>query len=374
LSSDTDTSLIDNDVMLHIYNIFIRIINDVKNNNYSFSIIYDNDTPIEFAPFKLNIYKTYEHKDYDSVSSLISDYYMQKSNKSRIKQKSNDIRKLINNSIERASKKYDFMLKQLEDTKKKEKYKIYGELINTYGYSVEPGSKSFKALNYYTNEEITIPLDPLLSPLDNGKRYFERYNKLKRTFDAVTIQAEETYSKLQHLESISNALDIAQSESDINDIKKELIEYGYMKKKAASKNEKKGKKNTKSNQPLSKPLHYLSSDGFHMYVGKNNYQNDELTFKFASGNDWWFHAKGYAGSHVIVKTNGEELPDRTFEEAGMLAAYYSKEKDLEKAEVDYTLKKNIKKPNNAKPGFVVYYTNYSLIVKPDISNIQLIND
>ena len=111
-----------------------------------------------------------------------------------------------------------------------------------------------------------------------------------------------------------------------------------------------------------------------MYVGKNNFQNDELTFKFASGNDWWFHAKGIAGSHVIVKTNGEELPDRTFEEAGRLAGFYSKGSAQDKVEIDYTEKKNIKKPNKAKPGFVVYYTNYSLVISPSIKGIQQIED
>ena len=137
-----------------------------------------------------------------------------------------------------------------------------------------------------------------------------------------------------------------------------------MKRKFLSKKDAKKQKNT------SKPFHYISSDGFHMYVGKNNFQNDELTFKFAVGNDWWFHAKGMAGSHVIVKTNGEELPDRTFEEAGKLAAYYSKARELTKAEIDYTEKKNVKKPNGGKPGFVVYYTNYSLIIEPDITGIE----
>ena len=122
------------------------------------------------------------------------------------------------------------------------------------------------------------------------------------------------------------------------------------------------------------PFHYISSDGYHMYVGKNNFQNEELTFKFASGNDWWFHAKGIPGSHVVVKTNGDELPDRTFEEAGQLAAYYSRGRDNEKVEIDYLERKNVKKPNGSKPGFVVYYTNYSLVAAPDISGIALAGD
>ena len=130
------------------------------------------------------------------------------------------------------------------------------------------------------------------------------------------------------------------------------------------------KKGNAKKTPKSKPLHYLSSDGFDMYVGKNNYQNDELTFKVATGNDWWFHVKGNAGSHVIVKTQGKDLPDRTFEEAARLAAYYSKSRDQDKAEIDYIQKKHIKKPNGAKPGFVVYYTNYSMTISTDITGLS----
>ena len=121
----------------------------------------------------------------------------------------------------------------------------------------------------------------------------------------------------------------------------------------------------------SKPFHYISGDGYHMYVGKNNFQNEELTFQLAEGNDWWFHAKGTPGSHVIVKTNGDELPDRTFEEAGRLAAYYSKNRGNDKVEIDYIEKKHVKKAKGGKPGFVIYHTNYSLIIDSDISEIKL---
>ena len=196
----------------------------------------------------------------------------------------------------------------------------------------------------------------------NAKRYFEKYNKLKRTFDALTKQIAETESDITHLESIRTSLDIARQEADLGAIKEELVQYGYIKKHGGGKKEK--------NPAKSKPLHYISSDGYHMYVGKNNFQNDELTFHFADGGDWWFHAKGMTGSHVIVKTRGEELPDRTFEEAAKLAGYYSSGKDAPKVEIDYIEKKHVKKPNGSKPGFVVYYTNYSMIIKPDIDGIE----
>ena len=153
---------------------------------------------------------------------------------------------------------------------------------------------------------------------------------------------------------------IARLEEDLIEIKEELIESGYMKRKGGAK-----RTRTKST-----PFHYISSDGYDIYVGKNNFQNDELTFKTATGNDWWFHAKKIPGSHVIVKSRNEELPDRTFEEAAKLAAYYSKGREQDKVEIDYLQKKNVKKPAGAKPGFVVYYTNFSMAIDSDISGIQ----
>ena len=143
-----------------------------------------------------------------------------------------------------------------------------------------------------------------------------------------------------------------------------MIETGYIRRKGSSKKQ----------RFTSKPFHYISSDGYHIYVGKNNFQNEELTFKFATGNDWWFHAKGVPGSHVIVKSEGDDMPDRTFEEAGKLASYYSKLRGQEKVEIDYIQKKHVKKPAGGKPGFVVYYTNYSLMIDSDISGIQEITD
>ena len=211
---------------------------------------------------------------------------------------------------------------------------------------------------------MTIPLDPTLSATGNAKKYFDKYNKLKRTYEALSELTKEVKEEIDHLESISASLDIALLEEDLVQIKEELTESGYIHKKSGGKKAK----------VTSRPFHYISSDGFHIYVGKNNYQNDELTFKFATGNDWWFHAKGIPGSHVIVKTDGQELPDRTFEEAGRLAAYYSKGRGQEKVEIDYVRKKEVKKPSGAKPGFVVYYTNFSLMIDSDISGIRQAGD
>lgn len=349
---------------VHLYHTLQRMMEDVKEGNFTPNIIYRGEEPVEYGVFPFQQYgPEYHSVAFDSVSSMLETYYASKNILTRIRQKSADLRKIVQTALERNRKKLILQQKQMKDTAKKDKYKVYGELINTYGYSLPEGSRSLQALNYYTNEEITIPLDETLTPAQNSKKYFDRYTKLKRTEEALTTQIADTESKIEHLESISNALDIARSESDLSQIKEELTQYGYIKRHYSSK---KGAKM----QAKSKPFHYISSDGFDIYVGKNNFQNDELTFKFATGNDWWFHAKKMAGSHVVVKTKDGELPDRTFEEAGRLAAYYSKGRTAPKVEIDYIQKKHVKKPGGAKPGFVVYYTNYSLMAEPDISQLK----
>ncbi len=361
------TASLSKEAKVHLYHTFARMMEDVTNGDFSPNIVYnDEGEPIEYAAFLLCKYDGFTVKKFQTISEVLELYYAQKNQITRIRQKSADLRRIVQTALDRNRKKFDLQSKQMRDTTKMDKYKVYGELINTYGYNLEEGCKSFQALNYYTNEEITIPLDATMTPQENAKKYFERYNKLKRTAQALEEQIADTESEILHLESIQAALDIARQENDLSQIKDELTEYGYIKKHTSN--------NKKKMQSKSKPLHYISSDGYHIYVGKNNYQNEELTFKFATGNDWWFHAKKMAGSHVIVKSNHEELPDRTFEEAGRLAGYYSSGRTAPKVEIDYIQKKHVKKPNGSKPGFVVYYTNYSLIIEPDISGIQLVEE
>lgn len=345
-----------------LYDTFLALLKQIASGDFQPNIIYEKKTPIEFAALPLTLYADKDAVSFDSVSEVLEHYYEEKNTLTRIRQKSADLRKIVQTALERNIKKYDLQLRQMKDTEKREKYRIYGELLNTYGYGAEPGARSLEALNYYTDEMITIPLDDTLTPSENAKKYFDKYGKMKRTFEALSELTIEVKAEIEHLESIAAALDIALQEEDLVQIKEELIENGYIRRKGGGKKIK----------VTSRPFHYLSSDGFHMYVGKNNYQNDELTFKLASGNDWWFHAKGIAGSHVIVRTEGKELPDRTFEEAARLAAWYSKGREQEKVEIDYLQKKNVKKPNGAKPGFVVYYTNFSMAIDSDISGLEQI--
>lgn len=355
-------------VGLHLFNILSRMIEEIKADAFSPNIIYTDGAPIEFSSVPLHCYRDYEVQSFDSISKLLETFYAAKNALSRIRQKSFDLRKIVTTATERTLKKYDLQQKQLKDTDKRDKYKVYGELITAFGYDLEPGAKVLSTVNYYDDKDINIPLDPTLTPMDNAKHYFEKYTKLKRTFDALTIQLKETSEELAHLESIKAALEIATEENDLVALKRELTEYGYIRRKFI--NGPMNKKNVQKVGGKSKPLHYISSDGFHIYVGKNNYQNDELTFQLAEGGDWWFHAKKIGGSHVIVKSEGKELPDTTYEEAGKLAAFYSSGRDNEKVEIDYTLKKNVKKPAGGKPGFVVYYTNYSMVSPTDISGIM----
>ena len=369
------------------YQAFCTIFDKVKEDAFSPVIYYENNVPKEYSCVPMTSYEaktatagvtsaSVSHEtsssssacanrtvSYDSASALIRDYYSQKEKHSRSRQKSADLRKIVTTILERDIKKYDLQCRQIKDTDKMETYRIYGELLQTYGYSIEPGAKSATVDNYYTNEPITIPLDETKTPLENARRYFDKYGKCKRTKEALTELIVQVKDEITHLESILTALDIAEKEEDLNQIKEELMEYGYIRRKG-------GKQKQRF---VSKPFHYRSSNGFDIYVGKNNYQNDELTFKFATGNDWWFHAKGMAGSHVILKNDGREIPDSTFEEAGRLAAHYSKGRDQEKVEIDYTPKKNIKKTPGGKPGFVIYHTNYSLNIDSDITGIELVD-
>ena len=331
---------------------------------YCFNVVYENGQPVEYAAIRLSSYAQDQSRCFKRISELLEYYYAEKNVITRIRQRSVDLRKIVQTALERNVKKYDLQMKQLQDTEKREKYRVYGELLNAYGYGVETGAKSMEALNYYDDQMITIPLDPMLTAGENAKKYFDKYQKLKRTYEALTTLTRETKEEIDHLSSISTSLDIALREEDLVQIKEELIESGYIRRRS----------NIKREKITSRPFHYVSSDGYHIYVGKNNYQNEELTFKFATGNDWWFHTKGIPGSHVVVKANGEELPDRVFEEAGRLAAYYSQARGQEKVEIDYTQKKNVKKPNGSKPGFVVYYTNYSLVIDSDITGIEQMGD
>lgn len=367
IDSEKPANVLEVSEVSRLWDSFNDIMECVRLNKFQPNIIFDNDgqdlIPKEFAPFTLSLFSDgkSEVTYIDSISEVLEQFYNRKSVVTRIRQKSSDLRRIVQTTLEKDYKKYDIQSKQLKDTEKKDKYKIYGELITAFGYGVETGSDKLVAENYYdNNKEITIPLDKDLSAMENAKKYFDKYSKLKRTAEALETIIVETSDEISHLESIMNSLDIALTEDDLKEIKEELIQSGYIRRKSTDKKAK----------YKSKPFHYVSSDGYDMFVGKNNIQNEELTFKVATGGDWWFHSKTFPGSHVIVKNNGDELPDRTFEEAARLAAYYSKGREQDKVEIDYIQRKHVKKVAGSKPGFVIYHTNYSMAIAPDIHGIK----
>ncbi len=375
LFSEFSANALSEDFGLHLYKVIERFMSLIKEGTFSPCIVFKDNAPLEFSSLPLTCYEEHlaenmEIQYFNSISTVLEEYYAKKNQITRIRQKSADLRRIVNTTIEREAKKYDLQTKQLKDTEKRETYRIYGELITAYGYSIEAGAKSMQALNYYTNEEITIPLDATIPPMENAKKYFEKYNKLKRTQEALSVHMKETKEALDYMESVRLSLDLALTEDDLNAIKEELIQSGYLRRHI----EKNGKKKQQKIKLKNTPLHYISSDGYHLYVGKNNLQNEELTFQFATNADWWFHAKGIPGSHVILKADGKEIPHRAYEEAGALAAYYSKGRDNDKVEIDYIEKKQVKKPAGTKPGFVVYYTNYSMMAIPDISMLTLVSE
>ena len=343
-----------------LYSVFSSLMETVRTERFEPVMYLRDEVPVEFSALPLETLKAegLEARRYTSVSELLYSYYALRAESSRMRQKSSDLRRLVQNHLERSQRKRILQEKQLADSQKKEKYRIYGDLLNSYAYQIPAGADHYVAENFYDeNRPLRIPLDKNLSPAENAKKYFARYAKLKRTELAVGAELEKTVQEEAHLASVLTALELATEESDLAEIREELAAFQYVKRQRTQK----GKRPQKIQ---SHPLHFRSSDGFDIFVGKNNYQNEELTFKVASGSDWWFHAKGMPGSHVIVKANGQELPDRCFEEAAALAAYYSKGRDQDKVEIDYLQRRNVKKVNGAPPGYVIYHSNWSMMAKP----------
>ena len=389
LSNDRSASSMTQEDRTSLWEAFRGLMDQVRNGRFSPCVYYQKDEsgrrsePAAFAAVPLRIYADFDRKfeevRFDSMSELLETFYAQKNEVTRIRQKSVDLRRVVQTILERDIHKYDLQCRQIKDTEKRDKYRVYGELLNAYGYSIEPGAKSCELDNYYTGEKIRVPLDPTLTPMQNAKRYFDRYTKLKRTNEALTELTAKVQEEIRHLESIRTSLDLATNEGDLAQIRQELEDSGFVRRHAGSARKRPGYdksgggKKGRARTPVSKPLHYISSDGYDIYVGKNNFQNDALTFHFADPGDIWMHANDMPGSHVILRSGGrsmDEIPDRAFEEAASLAAWYSAGREQGKVEIDYLLRRNVKKPGGAKPGFVVYYTNYSILARADISGLK----
>jgi predicted ribosome quality control (RQC) complex YloA/Tae2 family protein len=274
--------------------------------------------------------------------------------------------KVIKTNLERCEKKLALQTREIQEAEKADTYRLYGELLTANLHALPSGTKEVSVFNYYDPDgaNLIIPMDPQKTPGQNAQHYFKLYTKAKTALEKQKKLQQENLEEIQYLESLSDHLSRAAEELEIMEIRQELIKGGYMK-GAPQKGRGKAKQ-----PPASKPHRYLSSDGYEIYVGRNNLQNDELTLRFASGNDLWLHTKVIPGSHVIVKSHGREFPPATLLEAAKLAAYYSQARMSENVPVDYCPRRNVKKPSGAKPGMVIYDHYNTVYVTPSEAEIE----
>lgn len=365
VDSDLPSNQIDDSSKLIIYNIIIMELKRIMSEQFDFRLYYENDKPIEYSIIPYLIYNKKNEK-YNDINSLLIDFYRKSLDYTHIYEKTYRIRTVINQNIKRLSKKLNIWNMQLNSCNDKDKFKLYGELLFANMYKIKNDMTAVEVENYYNNEVIKIKLDNMLTPSQNAQFYYDKYNKLKRT-EVVTKKLIECASEeLDYLSTIAESVKHIQNNKDINDILQELTINGYIKSKDSK------KKNIKLTKV--QPLHYTDSEGFEYYVGKNNLQNEEVTFKIAESNDWWFHIKNKPGSHVIVKSKpNTDLPDEVFIRAAALAGFYSSENNSDKVEIDYIQRKFLKKPKNYKIGMVIYHTNYSINVTPSTEGLRLLN-
>ena len=343
----------------------LKVKSNLSASSFSPCIAWSDETkskPLDFHSLEMTQYPYIEHLS--SISETLDLFYTSKDNAERLLQKKSTITKVLNNSIDRCNKKISIHQDTLREVADREKFKLYGELITANIYCIQKNSKQVSLINYYSEngEYVDIPLDENMLPQENAQRYYKKYAKAKNAYAYTSTQLEEAFKELEYLESVLQNLDSASTTQEIEEIRQELVEVGYI-------NESK-KAKFKRNIKALEPYLYKSSDGFDIFVGRNNVQNDLLTLKTSSSNDMWFHTKNIPGSHVIVKKQMGDVPENTLLEAALIAAYHSKGKLSSHVEVDYTQVKNVKKPNGAKPGMVIYDSYKTIVVTPDESKIR----
>ncbi len=320
----------------------------------------ENGEPVDFYAVYQQRFLPENQVVCPSISQAIDDYYILKDRTQRINERAHGLRIKLNNLLDKAQKKKAQQEEKKVECSDIEKYRIYGELITANIYLIKKGASEVTVLNYYDNNSpISIPLDKTVSASANAQKYFKQYNKLKTALRLLSGQMKETNEEIEFITSLLEGLEMCEDETDINDIRQELVKFGYIK-----------PVKTKEKPKESKPMHFISSTGIDIFVGKNNTQNDYLTMKFAQANELWLHTKDIHGSHVIVKSN--EPDENTIEEAAHLAAYYSKAKESSLVPVDATKRKYIKKPASSLPGKVIYTNQTTYYVTPTKEQIDKI--
>lgn len=325
----------------------------LKKGDYAPSVVFSNGAPLDFWCFKPVEYDgSLEIKAYDSMGEAMDDYYLEKDKAEHMKSKTASLSKLLSNLIKRTERKIKIQLKELSEAEKKEEYKMMGDLITANLYKINKGASVAEVSDWSEGEEkkLRIPMEKSLSPAENAQRWYKKYAKAKNAEIMLSEQLEAAREELLYLESVMQSVAQAETTEDISSIRDELADGGYIKSTSPK------KKKEQKQLPMS-----VEYNGFTVYVGKNNKQNDYLTLKLSRANDIWLHVKGSAGSHVIISSEGRDISDEVIYFAATLAAKHSKANGAPKTEVDYTRVKNVKKPSGAKPGMVIY-TDYKTCI------------
>lgn len=348
-----------------LLNSFITIMDKVKKDSYNPVLIKNNFEAdyLDFHATDINQFGNQNKVYLNSISEVLDKYYLKNDTLDRVSQKSQSIKKSIQTKLERSLNKLSKQKQELLESEDRGKYKVYADLISANLYRIEKGSSEIELENFYTEnmEKIKVPLDKRHSPAENAQRYYKKYSKLKHAQSLLLKQIPETKEEIDYLENVLISIDNCTEVIELDEIKEELIKEGYLKGNLKKK---------KKKEVISKPHHYISSDGFHIYVGKNNKQNDYLTLRFAHKEDLWLHIQNQPGSHVIITKKNNSISDTSLEEAATLAAYYSKGKNSSNVAIDYTERKNVKKPKNAKTGMVIYENFNTIFVTPSKEQIE----
>ena len=354
---DKQTGVLSNIEKERLYAEISTIRSEIVNNNSFYMLSSIDNVPFDFSFANIRQYgNALIKKEYDSISELLDDFYFEKDKINRIKRKASDLFKILNNAVERTSRKINNRRLELEKSENREQLRIFAELITANQYRLTEKSSVYTVENYYDNcNTVEIPVNPALTAQQNAQKYFKEYKKATNAEKLLHNLIEEGEQELVYLDTVLDTLSRADSDREITEIRDELEKGGYVKSRKGNKQ--------KKDKPLP-PIEFKSSDGFTILVGRNNVQNDILTLKTAKNYDMWFHVQKHAGSHTVIIADKKEITETAIFEAACIAAYHSKAKDSSSVAVDYTLIKNVKKPVGAKPGKVIYNTYNTVYVTP----------
>jgi predicted ribosome quality control (RQC) complex YloA/Tae2 family protein len=331
--------------------------------NYHPRIVKDfKGYPKDVLPFVYHQFADLPQTEFNMVSDALDSFYEKKDKIDRIQQKSSYLQKIVKTNLERCQKKIDIQEDVLKQASQADRFRLWGELITANIYQIPKGVKEVSLTNYYEKDGdlLIIPLDQNKTPAQNASKYFKKYTKAKKALDIVSKQLKEAQEEMKYLEGVLDDIHKCTEEIEIEEIKDEMAKEGYLRVRSRPSTKNKRSRSAKD----SVPYQFISSDGFKIFVGKNNKQNDYLTLKLAQNHDIWLHTKTIPGSHVIIKTEGKQVPETTLHEAGLLAAFFSKGRNSSNVAVDYCQKKNVKKIGGAKPGMVIYNNYRTIYITP----------